>query len=99
MFSGCYNLEYINLINFDKNNSVNVENMLQNIPKNVVMCIKGINSGEQIISEFKNDDNCTNIDCTIDWKIKQKKIIDNDNNNKKYIESCDKSPENKYEYN
>ena len=61
------------MINFDKNNLVNVENMLKNIPKNVFMCIKGINSWEQINSEFKNDDNCTNIDCTIDWKLNQKK--------------------------
>ena len=92
MFSGCSSLEYINLYNFREMNSVDAIQFFQNIPDNVVVCINENNN--RIINELKTKSLYT-IDCSSNWKINQKRIInktdicwDNSNNNILY----------KYEY-
>ena len=96
MFDGCANLEYINLNSFEENNLTNAFNMFNNVPKNFIICInKNIIEGT-IYSRIPNKE-CTVIDCTNDWKSKQKKLIYNNNN--ECIESCEISSQYKYEYN
>ena len=99
MFYGCINLEYINLKNFnEKNIDENItyyKNMFYNIPINAIICINENSTKSKIFPQIKNK-NCIVIDCTDDWKSKQKKIIINTN---ECIESCDNSFQNQYEYN
>ena len=96
MFDGCANLEYINLNSFEENNLANAFNMFNNVPKNFIICISENIIEGQICSRIPNKE-CAVIDCTNDWKSKQKKLIDNNNN--ECIESCEISSQYKYEYN
>ena len=99
MFYNCINLEYINLKNFIEyqlNESLSdYENMFYNLPENVVICINENLTEEKILPQIKNL-SCHVIDCSNNWKSKQKKIT-NDTN--ECIESCDNSTQYKYEYN
>ena len=92
MFYNCSNLEYINLINFSEKSLTAVAYMFDFVPDNIVVCIN--ENSNKILSQIKNK-NCYTIDCSDNWKIKQKKIvnktgicIDNNNNDILY----------KYEY-
>ena len=74
MFYQCINLEYINLYKFKGNNSLHVTDIFVCVPENIVICIDEFNIGEkslQKIPEIK----CYTLTCSIDWKLKQKKII------------------------
>ena len=95
MFYGCSSLEYINLINF-KETGLNFSSIFQKIPENVVICVN--NKISEYIKNYpmKENHKCLTIDCSDDWKSKQKKIINNTN---ECIERCDNSPIYKYEYN
>ena len=99
MFYNCVNLEYINLINFDERYARNEENtynnMFYNVPNNVVICINESITKNKIFPQIKNK-SCYVIDCSNDWKSKQKKIINNTN---ECIESCNYSSPYKFEYN
>ena len=72
MFSGCSKLEYINLNNFIGNNSLLLDDILNNAPINLVLCLSG--SGAQILENLM-DKNYYTLDCSVNWKINQKKII------------------------
>ena len=93
MFYGSTSLEYINLNNFHENKLGNYQNMFSNIQFNPVICTKEIDTNK-IYNSIKNN-NCYVIDCSNDWKSKQKKL----NNNNQCVESCDNDPIYKYEYN
>jgi len=103
MFCGCSNLEYINIYNFNEEKLK--PNMFQDVPNNFVLCIKGglnnnimdkINNSTSSNKTYSNMINkkCFVIDCSNDWKAKQKKIISNNN---ECVESCDNIYQ--YEYN
>ena len=94
MFYNCSNLEYINLYNFKENRLENDASMFSFIPENVVICIN--ENIKKIFREIYNNIKCYTIDCSNDWKSKQKKIINVIN---ECIESCNKSDIYKYEYN
>ena len=94
-FNNCINLEYINLKNFNSKNMEDFQNMFSNVPDNVVICINKTITHSEILSQIENR-KCYVIDCTDDWKSKQKKIINNSN---QCIESCNNSSQFKYEYN
>jgi len=94
MFSDCINLEYINLINFGPSQLPSYEDIFSNVQENIVICTTE-NITKYIISEQMNNIKCNVIDCSNDWKSKQKKIINNTN---ECIESCDNSTQYKYEY-
>ena len=97
LFDSCINLEKISLYNFYENISLNNSFMFNKIPENAVICInENITSGK-IYNEITNI-KCNIIDCTKNWKSKQKKLI-NVNNINECIESCDTSILYKYEYN
>ena len=101
MFYNCDNLEYINLKNFEETGLApddhlhTVSEMMYNVSSNAVICIDEIITKQIILSEIKKY--CRIIDCTNDWKSKQKKLINN--NNYQCFESCKNTAKNKYEYN
>ena len=97
MFEGCANLEYINLKNFNETSLVEgiYNDMFGGVPDNVVICINESNNQNKILPQIKNK-TCYTIDCSNDWKSKQKKII---NNTDECIDNCDNSTIYKYEYN
>ena len=98
MFANCVNLEYINMDNFKEENLYFPEilnrDIFYNVPENVVICIKEINT-QLIIFPQINNKSCSIIDCSDNWKSKQKKIIADNN---KCVEKCDNPPY-IYEYN
>ena len=95
MFNFCSNLEYINLKNFNESKLNYYNNMFSNVLENIVICLNETATKEKIIPQIKNI-NCYTIDCSNNWKLKQKKLI---NINKQCIESCDNSAQYKYEFN
>ena len=76
--------------NFNENQLTSYDNMFANVPDNIVVCIDERNT--KILSKLPNI-NCRTIDCSDDWKLKQKKIISNNN----CIDNCNTI--NKYEDN
>ena len=70
--------------------------MFDNIPNNIVICIN-VNITNQCIYPKMKDKTCHIIDCTNNWKSKQKKLIYN--NNRECIENCNNDSLYKYEYN
>ena len=100
MFLGCSNLEYINLKNFLITSSYGTENIFQDVPENVVICLDG--NSDQLKQQIYNKKNCYTEDCSDNWKQNQKKQVnervcfDTSNNviiyryeyERKYYESC-----------
>ena len=72
MFSGCSRLEYINLKSFIENESLSANNIFDQIPDNVVICLNNISN--IIFNKIKTKD-CYTIDCSDDWRIEQKRIV------------------------
>ena len=99
LFYDSFNLEYINIKNFGENKLGSSEDdysgMFHNIPKNVVICINKGNGNEKILDQIQKLE-CYVIDCSDDWKSKQKKVI---LKTSECIESCDNSTQYIYEYN
>ena len=79
MFEGCEKLEYINMINFDESTLIDsyeeYKMIFDNIPDTLVICINENITKNRILPQLKSK--CYNIDCSEDWKSKQKKIIYN----------------------
>ena len=65
MFMGCLNLEYINLNNFLKTSNVRIDNIFQNVPENVVVCLTG--NVDKLKQEIYKK-NCYTEDCSDNWK-------------------------------
>ena len=74
MFGNCFNIEYINFEKYNDLNNININNILEGIRENIVICINedhNIDRFKEII-ELKL---CPTISCENDWKAQQKKII------------------------
>ena len=99
MFNGNNNLEYINLQNFNESkittNKDHYKDIFAKIPENVVICINEENNLEKILPQIRNI-SCYTIDCSDNWKLKQKKII---YETAQCIENCQNNEKYKYEYN
>ena len=95
IFKGCENLEYINLKNYDESIIKIYSNILEKVPENIVICLNISNNITQIFSQLSKK-HCYVLDCSNDWKSKQKKII---NETDECIKECGKNTEYKYEYN
>ena len=82
MFADCHNLEYISLNYLNEyklGNSINqYEKIFDFVPENIVICIKEEITKDKIFPQIKIKTCCV-IDCSNDWKSKQKKIIHNTN--------------------
>ena len=74
----CFNLEYINLANFDDSYittiSKNYDGFFENIPDNLVICVEDENKIQNTINSQLEKLICHVINCSNDWKSKQKKI-------------------------
>ena len=95
IFDSCINLEFINLSNFNEKMLDTYDLMFSGVPDNIVICINENITKEKILPQILNT-KCHVIDCSKDWKSKQKKI---DTYNNGCVESCDKNTQYKYEYN
>ena len=99
MFDGCINLKYINLQNFNEislsDDFKHYNQMFRNTLDNIVICINETKIVNKIISQINNK-SCSIIDCSDDWKFKQKKLIYETDI---CIDNCNNSNEYKYEYN
>ena len=104
IFLDCTNLEYVNLEKFNVNKLKQA--MFENVPNNLAISIQGnidnlfsSTSNYLYNSSYSSSTNqkCFVNDCSNNWKTKQNKIINNNNN--QCIDSCDKTSEYKYEYN
>ena len=101
IFSGSVNLEYINLSNFNESNLIfpdsKYQNIFYNVPENIVICVKERITKYKILSQI-TEKKCYTIDCSSDWKSKQK-LLNNATN--KCIENSEKpkmSKEEEIEY-
>ena len=75
MFISCANLEYINLNNFDMNNLGvgGVNFIFSNVTKNIAICINENINMEKIFPQTIDNIKCHTVDCSNDWKSKQKR--------------------------
>ena len=81
LFNDCSNLEYINLSNAHFNDDFNKDNMFSS-GKNFVVCTYD----NKLYSIINNEYKCATIDCSDNWREKQKKINPYDNN--KCVDDC-----------
>ena len=93
MLLECNSLEYINLYNVDKTELGKYKNILNNAPTNIVICLNENVNNEYFESIAKTK--CYVRYCSKDWKSKQKRII---NSNNECVDSCDIN-DGLYEYN
>ena len=75
MFNSCEKLEYINLKNFDENSLSKYDNTFYNVPNNIVICINEANIKNKLLPLIKSK-KCYNIDCSDNYKLKQKKLVE-----------------------
>ena len=96
IFEDCKSLEYINLKKFNESKleSRFSLNLFKNVPDNVVICID-VNINQNIIFPQIKNKSCYTIDCSDNWRISQKKII---NGTGQCVESCENTSLHKYEY-
>ena len=80
IFDGCTKLEFINMKNFIETKVTNGYNhsIFNNVPQNIVVCINETINQNIIIPQLKRK-KCYNIDCSDNWKSKQKTIINSVN--------------------
>ena len=95
MFEGCTNMEYINFYNFDEVKITNFTDMFKDINNNIVICFNEEKNKNKILPQIKKL-NCLTVDCSDDWRSKQKKII---NETGQCIDSCENSTIYNYEFN
>ena len=76
MFSGCNNLQYVNLRGiyeyYGEDEGGRYNNIFENNPKNMVICMP--DNAYILKSFFSQNITCGVIDCTGNWKEKQKKL-------------------------
>ena len=73
MFDSCINLEYINLNNFDEKQLALYDDMFLGVRENIVICIEENNTKYKIFPQILKK-HCYIIDCSDNWKLKQKNI-------------------------
>ena len=84
LFANCVNLEYINMSNFIESSNVNVSNMFDDVPDNIVYCINDEAAVPNIMSELSKKKYAIN-DCSKNWKSNKKKLIEE---NGLYVDEC-----------
>ena len=76
MFSGCNNLQYVNLRGiyefYGEDEGGRYNNIFENNPQNMVICMP--DNAYILKSFFSQNITCGVIDCTGNWKKKQKKL-------------------------
>ena len=74
LFYGCEKLEYINIQNFKEIQDGTFNNMFEKVPDNLVICLDENNIRNKILPQIQKL-NAFTIDCTNDWKLNQKKMV------------------------
>ena len=92
MFYNCTNLQYINLSNFEVSSSTSTNYMFDLTPENLVICL---NNNSQIIMNLIAQKQCSNIDCSNNWRENQTKLIAIENT---CIDQCGGESKYIYEY-
>ena len=90
MFQNCNNLEYINLAKASPDSSPNLDNIFDNVPLNLVICVNNFNSIINKLSSLTY----YSVNCSENWRNSQKKkrvIFDNS-----YVDTC--TGTSKYEF-
>ena len=85
MFSKCSKLKYINLKNYDERKIVKYTNMFNGVRDNLIICLDEKNNIEKILSQLNSL--CYIIDCSDEFNLQQKKIINKETEN--CIYNCD----------
>ena len=93
MFTGTKNLEFLNIYNFSANETI-ISNILDDIPDNLVYCIKKNTNISNFIYNYTVKKKCLINYCYEDYKNAQKKILENGG----CIDDCKNSIYSKYEY-
>ena len=75
MFESCEKLEFINLKNFNENSLSESNDVFKYISNNIIICINENNNINEILSQIKSH-KCYKNDCSENWKLKQKKLIE-----------------------
>ena len=78
MFNNCSNLQYINLNNSMEATNINVSNIFNEVPDNIVYCISNEEKMSKIMEEI-NKKSCPIKDCSNNWRAIQKLIIQDNN--------------------
>ena len=94
MLTNCNNLQFINFSNYIGANDINESYLLKEIPENIIYCFKGENEIPEFIQQLKNK-KCSINDCSDNWRIKQKKIIEEKDI---CVYNCSEDNEYKYEF-
>ena len=94
MFYNCSNLQYINFQNFIEYENSNFTNIFYDVPDNIVYCSNHEENMPNIIEKLKTK-SCVFNDCSNNWKLKIKKIIDDKNI---CVDDCKEDNEYSYEY-
>ena len=78
MFYSCNNLQYINSNNSIEGTNIDVSNIFDEVPDNIVYCISNEAKMTKIMEEL-NKKNCPIKDCSNNWRLSQKLIIQEKN--------------------
>ena len=84
MFANCTNLKYINFLKYIEFTNFNIDNILDSVPDNFVICVDEINQITKL-KEILDSKPCITIYCGTDWYSHQKKI---DAKNKSCVDNC-----------
>ena len=94
LFYNCSSLEFINISNFIEGDELSNDNMFDGVPNNLVFCSNNEENIPKILKELKNL-SCPVNDCSDNWKINQKIIIDEKNI---CVDNCFEDTTYPYEY-
>jgi len=78
IFYNCKSLEYLNLNNVIEEVDPNITDIFYNVSENIVYCLSNEENLPNILSELKKK-KCPINDCSNNWKINQKKYINEKN--------------------
>ena len=70
----CNNIEYINFFEYKETSEINFVNIIENVRENIVICLNE-NNNIDYIKGIINSKPCAIIDCSVNWKDNQIKII------------------------
>ena len=79
MFIGCSNLKYLNIKNFKIPNDpkhIVTQNIIRNTTKNIVICLDLVGQYEAYNYLESMDKNCVTFNCSENWMVNRKKILD-----------------------
>jgi len=74
LFKDCKKLEYINFKKFNEINIISYTNIFKAVPENAILCINEELKIDKLLTQITQK-KCFVIDCSDDWRSKQKKVF------------------------